>query len=62
MVSGGGYRDQEMVVFFIVLVGRDLSTVSIKENSGKKKEVRDVGEKGTGGSSEVPWEVTMSDM
>lgn len=53
-VSGGGYRDQEMVVFFIVLVGRDLSTMYIKENSVKKNEVRDVGEKGTGGRSDVP--------
>ena len=43
-----------MVVFFIVLVGRDLSTMYIKENSVKKNEVRDVGEKGTGGRSDVP--------
>ena len=54
MVSGGGYRDQEMVVFFIVLVGRDLSTMYIKGNSVKKNEVRDVGEKGTGGRSDIP--------
>lgn len=54
MVSGGGYRDQEMVVFFVVLVGRDLSTMYIKENSVKKNEVRDVGEKGTGGRSDIP--------
>lgn len=54
VVSGGGYRDQEMVVFFVVLVGRDLSTMYIKENSVKKNEVRDVGEKGTGGRSDVP--------
>ena len=39
MVCGGGYRDQEMVVFFIVLVGRDLSTMYIKENSVKKLEM-----------------------
>ena len=39
VVSGGGYRDQEMVVFFIVLVGRDLSTMYIKENSVKKLEM-----------------------
>ena len=54
MVSGGGYRDQEMVVLFIALVERDLSTMYIKERVVKKKEVRDMGEKWASARSEVP--------
>lgn len=48
------YRDQEMVVFFIVLVEGTWVPCVLKRIQ-ERKEVRDVGVERTGGSSEVPW-------